>query len=89
MFIVRTFRFAKPTLSRWEFFSTLDFEWNYLTKRKKLKWPFFVRPGISHFESRGSDDVVQLYLACRICSLGVVICYFISDNITHPIACQV
>jgi hypothetical protein len=87
---VRSSRFAKSTLSRWEFFTAaIDFDWNYLTTKKKIKWPTFVRPGSSHHASRGSDDVVQLYLTCRVCSLGVVICNFIGDNVTRQINCQV
>jgi hypothetical protein len=42
---VRSSAFAKPILSRWEFFTAIDFDWNYLTTKKKFKWPAFVRPG--------------------------------------------
>jgi len=42
---VRSSRFAKAILSRWEFFTAIDFDWNYLTTKKKIKWPAFVRFG--------------------------------------------
>ena len=42
---VRSSRFARLILSRWEFFTAIAFDWNYLTTKKKFKWPAFVRPG--------------------------------------------
>lgn len=54
----------------WEFFTAIDFDWNYLASKKKFKLPIF------------------LYLSCRVCSLGVVICNFINDNVAHRINCQ-
>ncbi len=40
---VSSSRFAEPTSSRWEFFTTIDFEWKYLNSEKKFKWPLLVR----------------------------------------------
>jgi hypothetical protein len=38
--------FAEPTSSRWEFLTTINFEWDYVTRKKKITWPLLVCPAV-------------------------------------------
>lgn len=68
----------------------MDFEWKYVTAKRKFKWPLLVRLVVLVMRRRVTfGDAVQLYSTCRVCTLGCVICNFIISDVSHEIDCMV
>jgi hypothetical protein len=55
--------FAEPTSSRWEFLTTINFEWNYVTRKKKITWPLLVRPAALPMRRTEVAMDLMMYLA--------------------------
>lgn len=82
--------FAKLTLSRWEYITTIDFEWDYVAAKRKFKWPLLVRLVVLIMRRTVVlMCCVKLYSTCRICALGSTICFLIGVDVTRKIDCQV
>jgi hypothetical protein len=78
--------------SRWEYITTIQFEWEIFTGQRKYRWTILVRladriglwslPDTSHTGAK-------LYSGCRLSTLLAIVVMFISLNSTTPIDCKV
>jgi hypothetical protein len=78
---------SATTKDRWEFFTSLWFEWQIITGKRSYRWSIWVRA------SRPRSDLLlsflQLYSGCRFSALFAIITIFIGFNVTTPINCRV
>lgn len=86
---------TQPSLSSWEFFTTLDYEWKVIRGRLPYRWTTWVRNNrcfafvICHALPLADLFTRQIYSIARVSALlGVILCIVIM-NVTTPINCQV
>ena len=82
----------RDNLSRWEYVTTLQFEWQIITGQRKYRWTILVRfadriglwslPDTSHIGAK-------LYSGCRLSTLLAIVVIFIGFNSATPIDCKV
>ena len=79
-------------LSRWEYITTIQFEWEIITGQRKYRWTILVRfadriglwslPDTSHVGAK-------LYSGCRLSTLLAVVVIFVGFNTATLINCKV
>jgi hypothetical protein len=86
---------TQPSLSSWEFFTTLDCEWEVIRGRLPYRWTIWVSNNRCFnllfivLSVWANLFIRQIYSLARVAALlGVIFCITIMD-ITTPINCQV
>ena len=86
------------SISSWEFFTTLDYEWSIIRGHRPYRWTIWVRNHTStsfgsRFQRQGFQLIClflcQIYSLTRVATLMVVILSFIAHDYTMPRDCQV
>ena len=79
--------------SRWEYVSTIQFEWQIITRKRKCRWTILVRSadriGFWSLPDTRSRTGAKLYSGCRLSTLRAIGVIFIGFNSTTPIDCKV
>jgi len=79
--------------SRWEFVTTLDYEWSVIRRRRPYRWTIGVRDD-SHLPDPEMrlicpSSIRQIYSITRLATLMAVILSMLGIDITTPLNCQV
>ena len=78
--------------SRWEYITTIQFEWEIITGQRKCRWTILVRfaDRIGLWSLPDSSHIgAKLYSGCRLSTLLAIVALFIPLNSTTPIDCKV
>jgi hypothetical protein len=83
----------RDNLSRWEYVTTIQFEWEIVTGQRKYRWTISVRLadriGFWWLPDTRSRTGPKLYSGCRLSTLLAVVLIFVESNTTTPIDCKV
>ena len=73
---------------RWEFFTTLWFEWQVVTRRRPWRTSMLVRLLFAIKCPCSTSNLDQVYLASRLFALGGVCAQLVGFNLTSQYNCQ-
>ena len=77
-------------LSRWEFFTTLDYEWSVIRGDRPYRWTIWVCSSLLFGHVPGTDHPSEkVYSFTRVCTLITVILNMLALDSSSPIDCQV
>ena len=84
---------SRDNSSRWEYLTTLQFEWEIVTGKRKYRWTILVRSadhiGLWSPPDTRSRTGAKLYSGCRLSTLLAIILIFFGVDTTTQIDCKV
>ena len=84
---------SRDNSSRWEYLTTLQFEWQIITGKRKYRWTILVRSadgiGLWSLPDTRSRTGAKLYSGCRLSTLLAIILIFFGVDTTTQIDCKV
>jgi hypothetical protein len=84
----------QPHICRWEFFSTIWFEWGFITGKRPYRWSIWVSRLtfdlvlLIYFSNCNMYDT-QIYSAIRLATLVNVFADIVRAQVLNPLGCQV